>query len=173
MLIGGTAVILRGIARVTEDVDATIWAHRLDVEVLLATLARHDIVPRIPDAAAFARERQVLLLRHVPSRTPMELSLAWLPFEEEALRRAELLEVGGVDIPVAVAQDLVIYKAVAWRERDRTDIERLLRAHVREIDLADVRRLVAEFAEALEEPQRIDDFERLVARALGGGTGSR
>ncbi len=167
MLIGGMAVILRGVARVTEDVDATIWAESLDIDALLRILSRHDIVPRIPDAAAFARERQVLLLRHEPSRTPMELSLAWLPFEEAAIRRAEILAVGAVSIPVAVAQDLVVYKAVAWRERDRADIERLLRSHAREIDLDPVRRIVAEFAAALDEPERVAGFERLIARALG------
>jgi hypothetical protein len=169
MLIGGLAVILRGVARVTEDVDATIWAEGIDIDALLHTLSRHGIVPRIPNAAAFARERQVLLLRHDPSGTPMELSLAWLPFEREALRRAEILAVGDVSMPVAVAQDVVIYKAVAWRERDRSDIERLLRSHAREIDLDYVRRMVAEFAGALDEPERIAAFEQIVTRAVGGG----
>jgi hypothetical protein len=69
MLIGGVAVILRGVARVTDDVDATVWAEQLDVDHVLAILSRHDIVPRIPDAADFARERQVLLLRHELSGT--------------------------------------------------------------------------------------------------------
>src|SRR5262245_27012549 len=69
----GTAVILRGVARVTDDIDATVWAEHLDVEHLLAVLARHEIVGRIPDAAAFAHERQVLLLRHTPTATPMEV----------------------------------------------------------------------------------------------------
>jgi hypothetical protein len=167
MLIGGMAVILRGVARVTEDVDATVWGERLDVEALLRTLSRHEIVPRIPDAAAFARERQVLLLRHGPSGTPMELSLAWLPFEQEALRRAEVLLVGSVSMPVAVAQDLVIYKAVAWRERDRMDIERLLRSHAQDIDLDYVRRIVGEFAAALDEPERMAALEEIIRRALG------
>jgi hypothetical protein len=167
MLIGGMAVILRGVARVTEDVDATIWAEQLDLDALLRTLSRHEIVPRIPDAAAFARERQVLLLRHEPSQTPMELSLAWLPFEEAALRRAEILALGDVSMPVAVAQDLVVYKAVAWRERDRSDIERLLRSHARDIDLDYVRQVVAEFAAALDEPERVTAFERLIAQVFG------
>lgn len=166
MLIGGTAVILRGVARLTDDVDATVWAERVDLDQLLAILARQEIVGRVPDAEAFARERQVLLLRHLPTETPMELSLAWLPFEREALQRAELLDVGGVDIPVAAAQDLVIYKTIAWRDRDRTDVERLLRAYADEIDLAYVRLVIAEFAEALDEPERVEDFERLLGRAL-------
>lgn len=67
--------------------------------------------------------------------------------------------------PFAWAEDLVIYKAVAWRERDRTDIERLLVLHGRAIDLDRVRRVVREFAEALEDPGRIDELEALIARA--------
>jgi hypothetical protein len=164
MLIGGTAVILRGIARVTDDVDATVWGEHVDLEDLLAVLARHEIVGRIPDAATFARERQVLLLRHSPTSTPMELSLAWLPFEQEALRRADLLDVSGIEMPVAAAEDLVIYKTIAWRDRDRADVERLLHAHPDRIDLSRVRRVIAEFAAALDEPERVEDLERLLAR---------
>lgn len=174
MLIGGTAVILRGITRLTDDVDATVWAERLDVDEVLAVLARHEIVGRIPDAATFARERQVLLLQHTPSATPMELSLAWLPFEREALQRAEVLDVSGMEMPVAVAQDLVVYKTVAWRDRDRTDVERLLRAYLDEIDLSYVRRIIGEFAEALDERERAEDFERLLAGVLAAaGRSSR
>jgi hypothetical protein len=88
-----------------------------------------------------------------------------LPFEADALGRAELIAVGDAIIPVAVAQDLVIYKAVAWRERDRTDIERLLSLYGSSIDLDYVRRIVAEFAAALDEPERNADLERLIRRA--------
>jgi hypothetical protein len=90
MLIGGIAVIPRGTVRQTNDVDATIWAEGRDLDALLGVLGRHDIVGRIDDAAQFARDHQVLLLRHAPSGTPMELSLAW--FEATALQRAEPLD---------------------------------------------------------------------------------
>ena len=72
----------------------------------------------------------------------------------------------GAHIPVALAEDLVIYKAVAWRERDRTDIERLLVTHRDRIDLGRVRRVLSEFAEALDEPDRIAEFDRLVERTV-------
>jgi hypothetical protein len=164
MLIGGLAVILRGIARQTNDVDATLWAEGVDIELLLEGFARHGIVARIPDAAQFARQNQVLLLRHEASRTPMEVSLAWLPFEATALHRAELLDVGGVRVPVALVDDLIIYKAVAWRDRDRADIERLLAAHGDHVDLTYIRQTVAQFADLLEEPGRVSDLERIIER---------
>jgi len=68
---------------------------------------------------------------------------------------------------VATAEDLVIYKAVAWRDRDRADIERLLIRHGASIDLDRVRSVVREFALALDDPARIDQLEMLITRARG------
>lgn len=162
MLIGGLAVIARGVVRQTDDADATVWAPGLDLEGLLATLARHGLRPRVADAVELARRAQVILLRHEPTGSDVDLSLAWLPFEEEALARADLLDVGPARVPVATTEDLVIYKAVAWRDRDRGDIERLARLRGPEIDRRRVLRIVAEFAEILGEPERTDEVDRLL-----------
>jgi hypothetical protein len=148
--------------------DATVWAEQLDLDALVATLRRYGITGRLPDTLQFARAYQVLLLRHDRSRTPMEVSLAWLPFEKTALDRAEPIRIGDVQIPVALVDDLVVYKAVAWRDRDKADIERLLIAHSDQVDLAYVRSTVAEFAAALDEPGRLDEFDDLVRRARSG-----
>lgn len=166
MIIGGIAVIARGVPRQTIDIDATVAAADLDLDEVLVTLAAHHITPRIENARAFARERQVLLLRHAPTGTPLEVSLAWLPFEMEALARATVVDFGGVRVPVATAEDLIVLKAVAWRDRDRGDIERLLLLHASEVDLDRVRALVAEFAAAIDEPERMGDFDALVRRTL-------
>ncbi len=168
MIIGGIAVIARGVPRQTGDVDVAVWAEDLDVERLAAALARHAIVPRIEDAVEFARQNQVLLLRHEPSGTPIEVSLAWLPFEQEALARARSEDLGGVRFAVAIPEDLVVYKAVAWRDRDRTDIERLLVLHGHHMDLARLRGRVREFAELLGSPERASEFDAIVARAVPG-----
>jgi len=122
------------------------------------------IAPRVDDARAFAIERQVLLLRHEASKMPLDVALAWLPFEHEALARATLVDFGGFHATVARAEDLIVYKSIAWRERDRTDIERLLALHRDEIDLSRVRNLLAQFAAALDAPERVAEFETLVDR---------
>ena len=163
MLIGGLAVIIRGVPRDTHDIDATIWAPDLDLQDLVQSLADEEIVGRIPDLVQFAQRAQVLLLVHRPSKTPIEVTLAWLPFEKDALDRAERTKLGAVELPVAIAEDLVIYKAVAGRDRDRDDLARLLRLHANQIDLDRVRDLVAQFAEALDEPRRLDDLERIIS----------
>jgi hypothetical protein len=166
MIIGGIAVIARGVPRQTIDIDATLAAADLDVEQIMETLTSHQISPRIVDALDFARKRQVLLHRHEPTGTPLEISLAWLPFEMEALARATLVDFGGVRIRVATPEDLIVLKAVAWRDRDRGDIERLLLLHGAKVNLKRVRALIGEFGAALEEPERLDEFDALVRRTL-------
>jgi len=165
MLIGGIAVIARGVPRLTRDVDVTVAGGVLDLPGIVERLRAHDLVPRIEDAVAFASVNQVLLLRHEPSGVDIDVSIAWLPFEREALAASELLEIAGGRIPVARAEDLIVYKAIAFRPQDQQDIERLLALHGARIDLQRVRRTVAEFAQAIEEPERIGDVERLVERA--------
>lgn len=164
MIIGGLAVITRGVVRHTDDADATVWAADIDVSGLLRALRARGIVGRIPEVEAFATQSQVLLLVHQPSGVPMDVSLAWLPFERDAIARAQTVRVEGVDIPVATAQDLIVYKAIAWRDRDRHDIEELLRLHRSSVDLAYIRDRVAEFAEAIDEPERVNQLDGIVAR---------
>ena len=67
---------------------------------------------------------------------------------------------------MATVEDLVIYKAVAWRQRDKSDIEQLIQLHHDKIDFARVDRVVEEFATALDEPERLREFVDLKRRAL-------
>jgi predicted nucleotidyltransferase len=106
------------------------------------------------------------LLVHEETKVTLEISLAFSPFEQEALARAVEVDFAGIKIPVAVPEDLVIYKALAWRDQDRYDIEQLLTLHGDRIDLDKVRAFVREFAQILGAPERISEFDRLVRRVL-------
>lgn len=169
MVIGGIAVIAHGVARQTVDIDATVLAARLDTAQILEVLAECSIRPRIPNFLEFAEESQVLLLVHEKTHVTLEISFAFTSFEQEALAQAVEVRFGGVKISVAAPEDLVIYKALAWRDRDRYDIEQLLTLHGDRIDLQRVRAFVHEFAQILGAPERIPEFERLLQKVLGPG----
>ncbi len=164
MIIGGVAVIAHGVPRYTADVDATVSAPDEPVERIFEVFARHHVVSRIDSALGFARERQILLLHHEPSGVDLDVSLARLPFEIEAIRRSETREYAGVTIHIPRPADLVIYKLVAARPRDLEDAERLLLLHGPGLDLPHIITTVREFADALEDPGRIDALERLLKR---------
>jgi len=66
-------------------------------------------------------------------------------------------------LPVAAVEDLIVLKAVAWRLGDRSDIERLLIRHGRNVDLERSRNALGQLLNMLEEPERLAEFDRLVA----------
>jgi hypothetical protein len=164
MITGGLAVTLLGAPRFTQDIDVTLSGSTADQAALLLVLARHGIVPRAGHSDELARTSQVYLLEHHDSRVPIDLSLAWLPFEEEALRRATVVEIGHVAVRVASPSDLVVYKAVAARPRDLDDIEQLLAIHWDHLDFSRVRQYLAAFDEVLEDQSRLDLFDRIASR---------
>jgi hypothetical protein len=166
MLIGGLAVIARGVPRLTIDIDAVIHAEGLDIDRLWKVLRDSELEPRVGDAAEIATERMVLLLQHLPSRVTVDLSLGWMVFEREAIRRATTVDLDGVPFPVATPEDLVVLKAVAWRDVDRLDITELVVRHHGEMDFARMRRTLTQFFEVLEAPERLAEFDRLVSEAL-------
>lgn len=165
MCIGGVAVTAHGVARTTVDIDATVLAAAVDPARIVAEGAACAIVPRIDDAVGFARRHQVLLLRHAPSAVPLDVSLAWLPFEEEAIGAAQEIDYAGVAIRVPRPEDLVIYKIVASRPRDVDDAEKLLLLHGSTADVARMRRIVGEFCEVLEDRARERTLAELLRRA--------
>ena len=171
MLIGGMAVIARGAPRTTEDVDATVVAPGLDLDQFLTACRSHQIVPRRPDVKEMALQAHILLLQHTESDVELDVSLAWLGFEQEAIGRAQPVDFGqGLHVPVARVDDLIVYKAVAWRDVDRKDIERLLLRHATTVDLVKVRAQVQAFAEWIEAPERLEQFDALVSRVRGASS---
>lgn len=165
MIIGDIATIARGVARRARDVQATMATTR-EVGFVFGQFERYSIRPRVDDPIAFARARQRLPMRHAPTGVDVDLSIAWLPFELDALAAAEDVLLGSVEITVTRAEDLVIYKAVTWHPHDREDVERLATLHGKIMDLSRIRRVVAELAETLDDPGRANDVARALERGL-------
>ena len=172
LVIGGLAVALLGRPRVTRDVDALVLLAEERWGAFMDAGSAFGFVARQPDALAFAEQARVLLLRHQPTAIDVDVVLGCLPFEEEAVARAVLVEVAGVSVPLPTPEDLIIMKAVAHRDRDMLDIEGLLAAHL-ELDLDRVRRWVRAFADALETPELYDDLEQRLRRGSHGKRGKQ
>lgn len=161
-VIGGLAVIARGVPRFTEDIDVTVVAVNLNLPDMLVALRREKIVPRIGDWKDLVEQAQILLLVHRPTGIAIDLSLAWLPFEEEAVQAAESVAFGRGTVRAVRAEDLVIYKLIANRPQDLSDVERLLLLWRERIDLGRVRRVLTELAEHLEGPDRLQTLADLL-----------
>jgi hypothetical protein len=162
MIIGGIAVIARGVRRMTTDIDAAVQGDQVDVSALLAALARKRIAPRIDNVERFARESLVLLLRHQPTGVELDVSLAWTDFEHGAIAAASLTAFGTVKAPMAQAEDLVVFKAIAGRPKDIEDATTLLVLYP-ELDRARLRERVRQLAELADSPALADGLDAAIA----------
>lgn len=146
----------------TTDIDAAVRGDAVRVDRLLDAFARFRIEPRIRNAASFARENLVLLLRHRPTGIELDVSLAWTAFEHEALASATPVRFGTVRVPMATPEALVVFKSLAARPQDIEDATTLLALHPN-IDIARVRRTVHTLALAAKEPEVDRALEAVIA----------
>jgi len=163
VVIGGLAASILGRPRLTRDVDVLVLLDEGLWSDFLTAGAGYGFSPRREDVLAFARETRVLLVRHQESAIDVDIVSGTLNFEKEAVTRAVWMELGGIQLPLPLPEDLIIMKAVAHRPQDLADIEAILAAHPK-LNLRRVRRWVREFAEALEMPAILNDLEAMLSQ---------
>lgn len=90
-------------------------------------------------------------------------------FDRAAYGRRVVLHLFDRDLPLASAEDLILYKLVAFRLQDLADVEAILRRQRAKLDLAYLRRWGAEIAartSKFEVPQKLEEMlERFYRRA--------
>lgn len=151
MVIGGAAINLWGNTRSTKDVDVSVWVADDDLEKCVHSMVA--VFPaRIANPVEFARTRRILLLQ-TPAGIDVDISLALLPFEQEAIRRAPVKLLHGREVKVGSVTDLVILKAIAGRPQDEIDLQFLISRYGSEIDRKTLDRKIGELAQALSRPE--------------------
>jgi hypothetical protein len=123
--IGGLAVQRWGEPRMTVDVDLTLitgfGGEEPFVDALLPVFRG-----RLPDTRTFALDNRTLLL-FATNGTPIDVSLGAMPFEERAVVRSSPFDVGdGVFLTTCSAEDLVVHKSFAAREKDWLDVRGII-----------------------------------------------
>lgn len=157
MLIGGLAVVVWGEPRATRDVDVTVDVGRLHPTDFVAVACRVG-EPLADDPADLAERGRVVPVR-TPAGIEVDLILAALTFELDAIRRAVPVAVEGRDVRVCRAEDLLLHKVVSERARDQEDVVGVLRRQGRRLELEELDGAVATVADELGEPEVRDRWE--------------
>lgn len=161
MVIGGIANAIRGEPRATYDADLKVLVRGITISQFRA-LAEAQFKPYRRPWLGQAESALVISLEVAPDMV-VDLLVAVLPYEEQAIQRAEPIEIEGLILPVCTAEDLIIHKAIADRPKDWLDIEKILLRQRDKVDVAYIRNWLRQFAEALEKPELIERFEDLYA----------
>lgn len=163
-VLGGVAVQYWGEPRATRDVDIVVMVPSEKMQDFLSAAVQR-FRPRLPDALAFARRHQMLLISTADG-TPLDISLGIPGYEEEAIRRAVPVSFSGLGpIRLISAEDLIIHKCVSGRPRDEEDVERVLIRQRLALDLHYIRKWLRAFAPLVETHDVRALFENAVKKA--------
>lgn len=162
-IIGGLAVQRWGEPRLTRDVGVTLLTGFGNEPAFVDELLR-GFRGRLPDSSEFALANRVLLVVSTDG-IPIDIALGAMPFEEAAVRRATPYEVApNVELTTCSAEDLVVLKAFAGRDRDWVDVEGIVNRQGSRLDDTLVWRELLPLLELKEDR----DAEPRLRRILGG-----
>lgn len=165
--IGGVAVQRWGEPRLTVDADATVLSAWTDDERLTDALLA-NFAGRLPDAREFALRHRVLLLRTADG-THLDVALGAIPFEQRSVQRASPWALPeGRSLRTCSAEDLIVHKAFAARERDWVDIDGVLLRQGRALRIGQILEELRPLAALKEEPAILTRLDAMIGRRLGG-----
>lgn len=150
MIIGGIANLVWGEPRATLDIDVTVWIEDADLaEFVQQVSARFTLLTK--DPLGFIAQTRVL---PASSREGVRVDVIFgaLPFEREAIARAMLVDLAGVAVRVCTPEDLILMKIASDRDRDRGDVQALVRKRLPTLDHAYLEPRIEELASLLERP---------------------
>ncbi len=160
--IGGIAVQRWGEPRFTADADITLLTGFGDEESFVVPLCTH-FRPRRADAISFAVKNRVVLVES-ESGIALDIALGAIPFEIRSIERASAFDIGDAKaLTICSAEDLLVHKLIANREKDWIDIEGVLVRQWRKLNLDQVRSEVQPLLELREDFEPSQRFERLYA----------
>ncbi len=157
---GAQAALIYGAARVTADVDVTVRLGNVTPTRLAAELKRRGFALRVNDPS-FVRTTRVLPILHIATSVPADLVLAGPGLEDLFLERAVVHDLGGIQVPVARAEDLIVMKLLAGRDKDLEDVAAIIAAA--ELDTKDISSTLALVETALGQSDLVPLWDRLRA----------
>jgi hypothetical protein len=154
-IIGGLALAQWGVVRATYDADIKLLAPDYDYAATRAAVRAafpEDARPELP-------KNGLIVAVRIDDAT-VDFLLALPGYEEQIIERAILRDLGGWQAWFCSAEDLIVQKAVAGRDKDWMDIRALLRQHYHALDHSYIEDWLAQFAEALIRPELVAEYRR-------------
>ncbi len=126
IVIGGQAVLLYGEPRLTKDIDITIGLNIDMLEKILEIIQEVGLKPLPKEVSQFVQQTMVLPLIEQDSTIRVDIIFSFSPFEQQAIKRANVVFIDGTPIRYVSLEDLIIFKIFSGRPRDLEDVQKIL-----------------------------------------------
>lgn len=157
-IIGGIALSQWGYLRFTYDIAITVLVPNMNYAEVRAALCR-PFLNRRGNMAANPFFVAVML-----DEVMVDFLLTLPGYEEQIIERAVKRDLNGFSAWICSAEDLIIQKVVTGRIKDWPDVEALLIGRRVKLDEAYIDDGLAQFAEALENPDILEKYRQLAEK---------
>ncbi len=136
VIVGGVALVLHGVVRLTADLDLVVALERGNLLVLLEAMNELGYRPRVPVQpedllnpevrASWIHDKNMEVFSFYDPGKPLalvDIIIRETICYEEIRRNAVDISVDGVQVPVASVDDLIKLKKIAGRPQDLEDIK--------------------------------------------------
>jgi predicted nucleotidyltransferase len=156
-IFGGIASIMYGSGRSTIDIDLIV---SIDINALEEVYQSflEEFRPVKQNPLEFFKTYFVLPVVHKSLGTKVDISAALSQFEQEAIRRGKRLRYGSVEASFCTAEDLILFKLVANRERDILDVKDIIRRMRDTLDGDYLRTHAKDFVE-IDRPDILENLQ--------------
>ena len=160
---GAQAALVWGRPRLTTDVDVTVECS-VPTRQLVDALERRGFSLRIDATDTFIAATRVVPLEHRASGLALDVVLAGPGLEELFLERAVRVDVAGTTVPFISAEDLIVTKLLAGREKDIDDVRGVLSERGGTLDLARIGTTLGMLEDALGQSDLMPVLQRELDR---------
>ncbi|MBI3098804.1 MAG: hypothetical protein HYY93_11280 [Planctomycetes bacterium] len=157
---GGLAVPTWGQVVNTRDADFVVQVDERSATALIDGLRNEGF--DLPPRAAFLFLVDTWAAASLGGRK-VDFALGATPFDESARARTATVRIFDREVPVASAEDLILYKLCAFRRKDLAHIEDIIKRQGRRLDLSYLRRWADEISRATGKFEVPSTLEKMLA----------
>lgn len=162
MLIGGQAVLLYGVPRLTEDIDVTLGVDCDREDTIREAILKIGLrIPKEVDLE-FVKKTNVLVGIHKKSGIRVDFIFSYTPYEKQALTRIKKQNLKNYHVNFASIEDIIIHKIFASRPRDLEDAKIIVQKNYNRIDFKYIRKWLKEFSSLSEHKEILSNFKKLL-----------
>lgn len=158
-IIGGIAMSQWGVVRATYDVDIKVLVPNYNYSAV-----RTALQVAFPQRARQQAPQNPLIVAVTIGDVITDFLLALPGYEELIIERAVLRSLDGWSAWICSAEDLIVQKVVAGRDKDWLDVEALLIEQRDRLDQAYIGNWLSQFVEALDKPEMLTRYQRLLTK---------
>lgn len=161
-VVGGIALSCWNVSRFTHDIDIKLLVPNTEYAA-----TRQLLRTEFPSKTRENVPENMLIVAVSVNDVIVDFLLTLPGYEELIIERAVQQDLGEFSIWVCTAEDLIIQKVVAGRDKDWPDVEALLIEQWHELDQHYVEEWLSQFAEALEIPELLSRYLAVRGRVHG------